>query len=91
VYKLGIEAEPYLRWLVDVVSLERLRFSTWIVHVGFVVDQVALRLVSPQVLWVSPSSYSTSALFSHPASKADKSQSTCILSTKGLSLTLPSE
>jgi hypothetical protein len=66
-------------WLV--FSLGRLRFSTRTVHVGYVVDRVALGLVFLQALWVLHISYSTSAVFSCPASEADR-ESTCNLSIK---------
>jgi hypothetical protein len=47
---LGIEPPfglPWLRWLVTCLSLRRLRFDRRPIHVGFVVDRVALGQFSP--------------------------------------------
>jgi hypothetical protein len=48
-------AVPWLRRLAAGLSPQRPRFDPGSVHVGFVVDKVALGQVFPPVLWFSPS------------------------------------
>jgi hypothetical protein len=50
-------AVPWLRRLVAGLPLRRLGFDPGSVHVGFVVDKVALGQVSPRVLRFSPVSF----------------------------------
>jgi hypothetical protein len=47
-------AVPWLRWLVTGLSQQRPRFVPMSVHVGFVVDKVALAQVFLQVLRFPP-------------------------------------
>jgi hypothetical protein len=47
-------AVPWLRWLVAGLSPRRPGFHPGSVHVGFVVDNVALGQGFPRILWFSP-------------------------------------
>jgi hypothetical protein len=51
---LFLKAAPWLRWLVIGLSLWRLGFGPESIHVGLVVDRVALGQVFPRVLPFSP-------------------------------------
>ena len=55
-------AVPWLRWLVAGLSQRRPGFDPESVHVGFVVDKVALGQVSLRVLRFSPVSFIPSVL-----------------------------
>jgi hypothetical protein len=61
---------PWCRWLFAVLSLWRPGFTSWLVHVGFVGDKVALRKVFLQVLWFFPCQYDfTVAVHTHISSR----------------------
>jgi hypothetical protein len=51
------KAVPWLRRLAAGLPLRRPVFDPGLVHVGFVVDKVALGQVFPRVLWFSPVSF----------------------------------
>jgi hypothetical protein len=56
---------PWLSLSLAGLSLKRPRFTTRSVHVGFVVDKVALRLVPLRTLQISPVSIITSKFHAH--------------------------
>jgi hypothetical protein len=49
-----MKAVPWLKRLVAGLSPRKAGFGFWSVHVGFVVDKVALGQVFLRVLWFSP-------------------------------------
>jgi hypothetical protein len=57
-----VRAVPWLRRLVTGLPPQRPGFDPGSVHVGFVVDEVALGQVSPRVLRFSPVNFITPVL-----------------------------